>query len=721
LSPEYADITGEAEPQRVNGVRATAGLFELFGVPPLLGRGFLPEEELPGRNRVVVLSHGLWQRRFGSDRDLVGEPITINGEMHVVIGVMPPQFKFHSPWTQGIETDVFLPATLTDLDDGRASRDTHWLLVFARLRDGVTLASAQADMDAVARRIEERNPETNLGNGVNVVRLHGALVGKVSGSLLLFLGAAGFVLLIVCANVASLLLARATKRQREIALRCALGAGRGRLVQQLITENVPASVLGGVSGLLLAVWGVEVLRTMIPPDIPRVQEIGIDAHVLAFTGGVSVLTGFAFSLVPALSASKTVLARSLSESRGAASSGSGRDRLRDILVVTQFALSFMLVNGAALMLGSYVRLRNIDQGFTADNVLTMRLALHGPRYEDAERAHVFYRDVLERVGALPGIRAAATTSKLPLEGGTNGELTIEGGAAGGDERLESWAEVSTVHPAYFRAMGIELSAGRVPEQSETSEGQHSAVINETMAHRFWPDEDPIGKRFAFEPPNWITVVGVVGDVRQWGVERLPNPEVYLFCSASPWVSFMEWPQRSRVLVVRAAYDPLSLVPAVKQAVHVVDADQPVTDIRTMRQVVAESMARRRFNTLLIALFSGTALMLVAAGIYGVTSYFAAQRSREMGIRMALGANRRNVLGLVLQRGGTLAAIGLAVGLVGVLATTRITASMVYGVSPSDPATIAGGALFLLFVALLGSWIPARRAAGVDPVITLRNE
>jgi putative ABC transport system permease protein len=582
-----------------------------------------------------------------------------------------------------------------------------------RIRDGVTMEAAQEEMTAIAAGLEEQYPDDMEGQGARLVLAREELVGRYTGQLLMLLGAAGLVLLIVCGNVAGLLIAKSTTRQTEVAVRASLGASRLRLIRQLLTENVPLFLVGGGLAVLLSIWGVQVLRATIPTNIPRVEGIGLDGWVLTFTLGISILTGVLFGLIPAFSVSKTDLSDSLKQGR--ARWGKGRSRARTVLVVAQFALTLVLANGAALMLESYWSLRNQDQGFRTEGVLTIMLNPQGPRYEGEGKVFAFYQQALERIETIPGVIRAAATSKLPLNGGTNSWMTVEGKDYG-DER-GPLVEMSVVSYDYIEAMGIPLIKGRNLTEQDSAAGQPGVLINQTAAKVMWPDEDPLGKRFQNNPEFWFTVVGVVQDVRQWGIEREPIPETYMPHIHGQENSFV-W---VRYIVARTEVDPLSVVGPVKEAIWSVDPSLPVSGLRTTQQLVSQSLARRTFNTILIGVFAALGLILVAAGTYGVMSYFVSQRTHEIGLRMALGSNRSGVLQLVFKQGLKLAAVGVTIGVVGVFAAQKLTASMIYGVSPVEPWTLVGGTLFLVTVGAVGTLVPARRASRIDPVLALREE
>lgn len=716
-SPYYANLTGAGEAERVQATACTCGLFELLRVQPALGRTFSPEEEQPGKGNVAIISASLWQRRFGADPKLVGKTLTFDGKSRTVIGIMPPGFQHPCPWSFDSPTEVWMPMSVEELEEGR---DGNWLLVMGRLADGTGIESAQEEMDVISSRLEETYPDTNEHIGARAVPVLETLLGRTTGQLVFLLGAAGLVLLIACGNVASLLIARAITRRTEVAVRSSLGASRSRLVRQFVTENLPLFLIGGGLSALLAYWGIGVLRASIPSNIPRAHEVGINLGVLAFTLGVSLATGLVFGLVPALATSKTDLAESLKQGQG--TTRTGKSRLRHLLVVSQFALTLVLAHGAALMLQSYWQLRHMDHGFRTEGTLTLRVNLQGSKYEEASQVLAFHNDVLERIESIPGVRHAAGVSRLPLEGGTNAAATIEGREDAFGDLKGPLVEVKTITPQYFEAMGIPLISGRGLTLQDGSGKQIGVVINQTLARTGWPDESALGNRFWYGDDNDLkfTVVGVVGDTRQWGLERPPIGEAYFPYSEALASGFYTF-RRVRFIVARTNVDPLSVVPAIRMEIGKVDADLPISDIRTTDTLVAESIARRRFNTILVVLFASLGLILVAAGIFGVMSFFVNQKSHEIGVRMALGANRSGVLTLVLSQGVKLAAVGIAAGLVGVLATIKLTERMVYGVQPADPLTLAGGILFLVVLGLLASVVPARRATKVDPVVALRQE
>ena len=704
------NLTGAGEPERFDGKRVSANFFSLLGVDPQLGRGFLPEEDVAGANHVVVLSHGLWQRRFGSDPGIVGKSITLNGEAYTVIGVMPAGFQFLSE-----DVSMWVPIAFTPQQ--AAQRQSHYLKIVARLKPGVTLERAQSEMSTIAARLQQQYPDSNADLGATVTSLHEEVVGNIRPALLVLLGAVGFVLLVACANVANLLLARAAVRQKEIALRTALGASRLRLVRQFLTESILLAALGGVVGLLLSVWGVSLLRSFIPQNISQVKAITVDAWVLGFTLLVTLLTGVVFGLAPAVQASRFDLNETLKEGGRDNASTRGGNRLRAVLVVAEVAVSLVLLVGAGLLLNSFMRLRSVDPGFRADKLLTMSVVLPQQKYPDYARRRAFYTDMLRRVEALPGVRSAGVTNWIPLirQGDSIG-VAVEGQPTPPGKPHVIVTRV--VSPHYFGAMGIRLLEGRVFEEGkDRADSPCVVVVGESVARRFWPD-GALGKRVSpgepQRPEDWCQVVGVVNDVKQMDLAAEPKQQIYFSYEQADFFA-------PRYLVVSTEGDPLALASTVRKTVWDVDRDQPVSNVNTMEGVLAESIARQRFTALLLGLFAGLALVLAAVGIYGVMSYSMAQRTREIGIRMALGAQKRHVLKLAVGQGLKLVFVGIVIGLVGAFALTRLMASLLYGVSATDPATLVIISLVLVAVALFASYIPARRAAKVDPLIALRYE
>lgn len=711
IAEESFNLTGTGDPERLEGRRVSANLFPLLGVEPQIGRVFTAAEDQPGTQRVVLLSYGLWQRRFGGDPNIVGKSLTLNGDSYIVVGVMPARFQFPSK-----DDEAWVPIAFTPQET--ASRNRHYLEVVARLKPGVTLAQAQTEMSTIATRLQQQYPKSNADLGAAVTSLHEYMVGDIKPALLILLGAVGLVLLIACANVANLLLARAAVRQKEIAVRVALGAKRGRLIRQFLTESVLLSTLGGIVGLVIAYVGLILLKTFIPENISQAREIWIDYKVLGFTLLVSVATGLIFGLAPAMQAVRFNQAETLKEGGRDAATGSHGKRLRSLLVMAEVAISLVLLIGAGLLINSFLRLRNVDPGFRADNLLTMNIVLPEPKYEELERRSAFYTDLIQRVQSLAGVRSAAVTTNLPLyRQGNSISIGIEGRPAPPPE--QKWIIVTRIiSPGYFDTMGIPLLKGRPLTDQDTSTSPNVVVISETMARRFWPGEDPIGKRISAgrveKPEDWIQVVGIVKDVRQFELNADPKPQMYLSYRQADFFA-------PRDLVVKTDVDPASLAATVRKAVWEVDKDQPVSNIRTMEEILADSIARQRFSMLLLAIFAGVALVLAGVGIYGVMSYSVAQRTHEIGIRMALGAQTGAVLKLAVGYGMKLVVIGIVIGLIAAFALTRVMATLLFGVTATDPTTFTLISLLLVAVAALASYIPARRATKVNPIIALRYE
>jgi predicted permease len=705
------NLTGMGEPERLDGRRVSASLFPLLGVEPQLGRRFTPEEDQPGENHVVILSHALWQRRFGSDAGVIGKTITMNGYSFSVVGVMPSSFQFPSR-----DDQFWIPIAFTQSEAGR--RGSHFLQVVARMKPGVTLEQARAEMSTIAARLQQQYPADNTDLGVAIVPLHEQLVGNIKTALLVLLGAVGFVLLVACANVANLLLARAAGRQKEIATRVALGASRPRLIRQFLTESILLAVIGGATGLLLSVWGVRLLKAFIPPNISQAKEITVDVKVLLFTLLISLLTGVVFGLAPATQATNVNLNETLKEGGRDSAAGSRGNRIRGVLVVSEVALSLILLIGAGLLINSFLRLRHVDPGFHTGNLLTMSVAIPPQKYPDREHRSAFYTEMIRRVEALPGVRSAAITSQIPLiKQGDSVGIIVESQPplAPGQKNIVATRIVS---PHYFQTMGIQLLRGRAFGDQDRADSPVVAVISDAMARRYWPGEDPTGKRICpgkpEKPEDWVTVVGVVNDVRQFGLDAELKPQMYLTYQQSGYFS-------PRHLVVSTNVEPGGLAAAVRGTVWGIDKDQPVSNISTMEEVLSESIARQRFSTLLLGVFGVVALLLAAVGIYGVMSYSVAQRTHEIGIRMALGAQTRDVLKLAVGQGLKLIMIGVAVGLAVSVVLTRVMSSLLFGVSSTDPTTFVVISLVLVSAGVLASYIPARRATKVDPMIALRYE
>jgi len=717
----FWNLTSGQEPEQIQGARVSPAFFSTLGVKPILGRAFLPEEDRAGADKVVIIGYGLWQRRFGADPKLVGKTISLDNQSYTVVGIMPSGFRFPggANLIPGLSfsprTEMWMPLDLTREENN--DRTTFNLAVIGRLKPGIKLAQARAEMDTVARRMERQYPSINEGLSIKLVPLPEQVVGGIRPALLILLGAVGFVLLIACANVANLLLARSSVRRKEFAIRTALGAGRLRLVRQLLTESLLLATLGGVAGLMLALWGIDSLVALLPDSVPRADEVTVDWRILAFVAGISLLTGLLFGLAPALQASKTDINESLKEGARGATAGLRRNRTRGLLVISEVSLSLVLLVGAGLLIKSFVRILMIDPGFNAKNVLTMEVLLPflpPSKYASGAEAAAFFRQALERINKLPGVNYAGAVSSLPLSGAVEASsFSIEGRPAPPPDQKPA-AEYSIIESDYFHAMGIPLIRGRAFTEQDTKDKPRVVIINQTMARRFWPGEDALGKQlkigFEKEPRE---IVGIVGDVKQTTLNAEPQSGVYL--------PEQQFPYPGLTLVVRTTSAPGGVTAAVRKEIQSLDPSIPLSNIRTMEGVLSASLAQKRFSMLLLAIFAGVALVLAAVGIYGVMAYTVAERTHEIGIRMALGARGRDVLKLVVGQGMALALIGITIGLIAAFAVTRVMASLLYGVSAKDPLTFIGVAVFLAAVALLACYIPARRAMKVDPMVALRYE
>jgi putative ABC transport system permease protein len=703
--PFPLNLTGAGEPERLVGSVVTTNYFRAFGVQPLLGRTLNAEDEKTAAGApVVVLSYGLWQRRFGADPNVVGKTVTIDGKGATIVGVAPQSFQYPAG------TEIWAPLSFDNPE--MKVRRAHFLRPIGLLRQGVSVAQAQAETDVIARRLEEQYPESNKRWSLNLVPLQEQVVGNVRTSLWVLLGAVGFVLLIACANVANLMLARATARHKEIAIRTALGASRARVVRQLLTESLLLSLVGGALGVLLAMWSVDVLVSLAQGNVPRAAEIGIDARVLGFTLAVSVLTGAVFGLFPALRASKPDLNEVLKEG-GRSSLGVRHNRVRSSLVVAEVALALMLLVGAGLLIRSFVGLQQVNPGFDARGVLTTRISLSRAKYAKPEQGAQFFDQLQQRVAALPGVEAVGTVSELPLSGQPNDTYFTVAERPPQDATQQVTADFRRTNHGYFRAMSIPVLRGRPFTEQEARADAKVVVINETLARSFFADEDPVGKHLVIETDEKAPyeIIGVVADVRHRSLDTGVYQMMYV-----PTLKVS-----NNNLVIRTASDPAGFAAAVRQQVAAIDPDQPVSTIRTMTDVLSESVAQQRFRTMLLAGFAGVALLLAAVGIYGVISYSVTQRTHEIGVRMALGAQRRDVVRLVVRGGLALTLLGVCLGLAGSFALTRVMSGLLFGVSATDPLTYAGITALLTAVAFLACYLPARRATKVDPMVALRYE
>jgi predicted permease len=702
-----------AEPERAEAAEVSASFFEVLGVKPQLGRAFQAGDDQPGRDALIVLGHDLWQRRLGADPRVIGRKITVNGQPHVIAGVMPAGFEY----PRGAE--VWKPLAFTAEDLAPSARGEHGLEVLARVKRGLTPEQVRADLSAVTRRIIEANPQYHYARA-RYALIATPLIEEYAGdsrtSLWILMGAVALVLLIACANIANLLLARATARSRELAVRTAIGAGRARLVRQLLTEAAVLSAAGAAAGVLLAYWGLGAVRTASEAVIPRMAEAQIDLRVLAFTALAACGAAVLFGLAPALQACRAGVYESLKEGGRGATPGGSRHRMRRAIVAAEVALSLVLLAGAGLLVRSFLRLLAVDPGFRADHVLTLRLSLPASRYSDPAQVDAFYRELFARIESLPGVEAAGGTVLLPLGGNASGTVTVDTQSVPPD-RATPEADKRPVTPGYFRAMGIPLLRGRYFDERDNRTSQPVAIIDETMANTYWPNQDPIGRRIrhgGLRSQNpWMIVVGVVKHVRYRTLEAPSRVQLYWPEAQLPW-PFLS-------IAVRSASDPRALAGAVRKEVLAIDPAQPVYDVRTLEEIVSDSIARRRFSMELVVLFAAIALALAAAGIYGVFSYLISERRHEIGVRVALGASRARILRMVLGQSISLTLAGAAAGLAGAAALTRLLSTMLFDIKATDPYTFALATAALVLVALLASYLPARRLLGVAPSDALRQE
>ena len=707
-------LSGAVQAERVPAMQVGDGYFKIMKGEPILGRIFLPEEQEDGKDFVVVLGHGLWQRSFGGDPNVVGKTVLLNSRPYTVVGVMAADFQSLPTSLIDERAEFYRPVAEPHDNEERSSRH---LRAIARLKPGVPLAQARSEMNVIASRLEQQYPKDNTGYGVRLVSLAEDTVGGLRPTLLMLFGAVAFVLLIACANVGNLLLARSAARQKEIAIRSALGAARRRLVRQLLTESVMLAMAGGGLGLLLALWGTSLVESLGSKVNPMLNSISIDLRVLGFTVAISLLTGVVFGLVPALHLSKPDLIESLKEGGRSSGSGASRNRLRGALVVSEVAMALVLLISAGLLIKTVIRLRDVNTGFNPENLLTMNMALPNIKYPKAPAWIAFYNQLLERIQSLPGVKSAGVTSVLPLSGNFDGRgLAVETRPKPRGEEISVDLYIAT--PGYLKAMGTPLLKGRSINEQDVEASPLVALVNQTMAEELWPNDDPIGKRIKFpgsekRPQPWRTVVGVVSDVAQYGLDKKPPMQMYLPESQFP-TSFM-------TLVVRTSSDPAGMAGAIRNEILAVDSDQAVFKVATMEQLLGDSISLRRFSMLLLIVFAGVALTLAAVGIYGVISYSVTQRSHEIGIRMALGASRKDILKLVVGQGMTLTLAGVIVGLAAALALTRVMAGLLFGVSATDPLTFVLISVVLAGVALAACFVPACRATRVDPMVALRYE
>lgn len=710
---DTSTLTGEGNPEEIPSQGVSTNLFSLLGISPTLGRDFSSDEGRSGHNHEVLLSYGLWKRRFGADRNIVGKSIRLDGQSYLVIGVMPPGVTLFAPqgsltgkvaqlwWPYGWKGDDRIPR-------GR------WMTAIGRLKPAVSLAQAQTEMDALTASFTKMYPDFETGWGVNLVRMHQDLTSGIEPTLLVLLGAVGFVLLITCANVSNLLLSRASSREREIAVRCALGAGRGRIARQLLTESLLLALLGGALGILGAHWAISTVVFLIPKNL-HVSSIQLDWRIVVFAIGLSVLTGVAFGMAPALDAARANLSDTLREA-GRSETGARGHRIRSMFAIAQISLSLVLLAGAGLLLRSFVRLSSVDPGFNTRDLLTLRITLPYTKYAKPNQSVDFFQQLLEQVRALPGVRAATIDNSFPLTGMTPGTDFLIAGKPAPARGQNNVTEVQLVGSDYFRTMQIPLLEGRTFSDREETIESHVVIISEALARRYFPGEDPLGQKIQIdmkEKNDFSQIIGVVADVKREGLDKSPLAMSY-------W-PHAELPFSSMMLAVRTEGDPFARVPAIRDMVHRMDADLPLSDVGTMEQSLGDTVARQHFGAVLVGIFAGIALFLAAIGIYGVVAHAVSLRTREFGIRMALGAEVRNVWSLVFRQGLALSTVGVMLGVAGTLALTPLIRGLLFEVSAHDPGTIAAVAAFLMAVTLTACWIPAHRATRVDPLVALRYE
>lgn len=727
VEPLMTNLTGVGQPERVESCMVSPAYFLMLGVEPALGRCFLPDDEQPGINEITVISYGMWQRRFGGDLNVIGKTLRLDDDLFTVIGVLPRTFQPPSI-EPGPEIDSWTPAGFRAEPFPEPSREDRQLLrtVIARLKQGVSLKQAQAEMDATASRLQHEYPDQyqeKAGWKIVLSPLQDEVVGNVGPSLLMLLGAVGFVLLIVCANVASLTLVRASARRKEVAIRVALGATRARLIRQFLTEAILLSVAGGALGLVLAFYGVKILVGLSPVSLPRLGEIRADGQVIFFTLLISILTGVIFGLAPAFAASKADLNETLKETGRGGSAGPRGNKMRRLLVAFELALAFILLIGAGLLIRSFWQMQRVSPGFDPHNVLTMGMWLSYPnkpetgKYFRPEQRLAFYDQVLHRVESVPTVQSAGLVSTIPLSGQKGDRVfTVEGQEVKGPGDV-AHTEVRVVSPNYFQTLSVTLLSGRHFIEQDDGKSPRVVIVNETLARRFWPDESPLGKRIKFGPQQspapWLLIIGVIHDIKSMGLDLATPNEVYL--------SYLQFPLQSAYLVVRTPSTAASMADTFQNEVRGVDTDQPVYNITSLEETMLTATSRRRFSMLLVTIFAVAALVLAAIGIYGVVSYSVSHRSHEIGIRMAMGAQQRQVTNLIVGQAMSLVIIGLAIGLCAALILTSFLAGFLFGIKPTDPLTFIVISAVLMAVALMASYIPARRAAKVDPVVALRYE
>ena len=704
---EDFSLVGRSEPEQVTAARVSANLFPLLGVQPMIGRSFLPEDDQANKEPVTILGYGIWERRFGKDDKVIGQTVALNGESYTVIGVMPSSFEL--PFNDG---QMYLPLRFSNQDSNRARR---FLRVIGRLKADSSLPQAQADLGLIAQRLEQQYPDSNDGWGVTIKDLKSVVVPEdFQGSLWLLLGAVGLVLLIACVNVANLLSARAASRQKEVGIRMALGANRLRLIRQLLTESAMMSVAAGILGLIISSWGIDLLLAIDPENIPRLKEISLDWSVLGFTFLISLVTAGIFGTVPALQASKIDVNSTLKDVARGSTAGPGVRRARNFMVVSEVALALIVVIGAGLVVKSFWQLQQVNPGFDPSQVLVMKINLPESKYPKREAIEGFYQQAQQRLSALPGVASVGTANIVPMGGGNSMNVFYVVGRPQSPGESEA-AAFRIVSPSYFSTMKMGLVKGRFFEEHETRDSARVMVIDESMQRRYWPNEDPLGKQVNFGAPNDppYMIVGISRDVKKSGLDSEALPTMYLS-------SLQFRPQAANTLVIRTNGDPSSLAPAARSQILSLDREQAVASIETMDDVISRSLAGRRFNMVIFAVFAVIAILLGTVGVYSVMAFIVTQRTHEIGIRMALGARRQDLVLMVLKQGMSLALVGVAVGLVASFVMTRIMSSMLFEVSPTDMNIFIAGSLVSLVVAPAACLLPARRATKVNPLTALRE-
>jgi putative ABC transport system permease protein len=708
------NLTGTGEPERIRTLRVSAGFLDALGLPPAMGRNFQLGEESYGRHRVVLLTDAFWRRSFGAAPDIVGRTVTFDGNPYEVVGVLSPKFWWPSP------SDVLVPLALDDHD--RQLRSAHFLFVIGRLRPGVSEQAAREELNVIGNRLSTAYPEDNAGHGPSLRRMREDWVGDVRAALLLLLGAVGCVLLIACANVATLLLARAAVRQKELSVRRAVGATRGQIVQQLLTESLVMSIIGGGVGLFVGGWGLAAFKTFLPAqfsELPGIDQMGMDGRVLVAAIVASAATGVIFGVLPALAASDRRITLALHEESRGGTAGVRARRLRSALVVAELAFSLVLLAGAALLIVSFRNLVDVSPGFRSDQLAIVRLSLPSSRYDEPVRAVAFYDEVMDRLRATPGVQRVATTSAPPFTA-SDARLNLEIERQTVELKGPVRAHPRVVSSDYFSTLGIRVVRGRVFTDRDDRAALPVVVINETAARRYWPNEDPIGRRISLgEPTRWMEIVGIVGDIRQMGLNIEPEPEAFI-PMRQVFTPLGDGLQRTLTLMIRTTGDPLAMAPAIRTVVTAVDPQQPLGLVRTMDQMITESVGAQRLNSVLVSAFAIVALLLTAAGLYGVMAYLVAERTREIGVRMALGASSRQVVAMVLGQAGVMMVIGIGIGVAGAVLLSRAIGSLLFGVSALDPRIYAAVTILLAVVALGAAAVPSLRATRIDPLVAMRD-